>query len=137
MMKAPYCVFVVLDSEYGVSLSQLVANGPVWILDTPINRAAAQSFWDEFPDRNHLNGVTVFTSKNVPSLEDALLCEIDTIDMHHNGFWADPPYSVLEIIGVAITPKIQLELSKYGFNEFSNTAQGFKAVRPLFDTSSN
>jgi hypothetical protein len=135
MPNAPYGVFVVLDGEYGTRLSQLVVKGPVWILDTPINRAAAQSFWNAFPDRDHLDGITVFTSKNSGSTEEALLCEIDTIDMHHNAYSADPPYTVLEIIGTPLTAKIELELSRYGFDEFLTTAEGFRAVRPLSSTA--
>jgi hypothetical protein len=135
MPNAPYGVFVVLDGEYGTRLSQLVVKGPIWVLDTPINRAVAQSFWNAFPDRDHLDGITVFTSKNSVSTEETLLCEIDTIDMHHNAYSADPPYTVLEIIGTPLTAKIESELSRYGFDEFLATAEGFRAVRPLSSTA--
>jgi hypothetical protein len=124
-------VFVVLDREYGARLSQLVEKGPICILDSPTNRTAVQSFWDAFPDRNHLNGVTVFTSGNSGSTEQALLSEINTIDLHHNAYSANPPYTVLEIIGTSLTGKIKSELNRYGFNEFSATSDGFRAVRPL------
>jgi hypothetical protein len=135
MPNAPYGVFVVLDGEYGTRLSQLVVKGPIWVLDTPINRAVAQSFWNAFPDRDHLDGITVFTSKNSVSTEETLLCEIDTIDMHHNAYSADPPYTVLEIIGTPLTAKIESELSRYGFDEFLTTTEGFRAVRPLSSTA--
>jgi hypothetical protein len=129
MPSDPYSVFVVLDGEYGMRLSQLIVKGPVWIVDTPTNRAAAQSFWNAFPDRDHLDGVTVFTSKNGDSVEAMFLCEINTIDMHHNAYSADPPYTVLEVIGTSLSEKITTELSRYGFNEFLTTSQGFRAER--------
>jgi hypothetical protein len=130
MSNSPYCVFVVLDGEYGARLSQLIVKGPIWIVDTPTNRAAAQSFWNAFPDRDHLDGVTIFQPNN-DSIEATLLCEIDTIDEHHNAYSADPPYAALEIIGTSLSEKIQAELSSYGFNEFSTTSEGFRAQRPL------
>jgi hypothetical protein len=135
MRNAPYGVFVVLDGEYGTRLSPLVVKGPILVSDTPINRAVAQSFWNAFPDRDHLDGITVFTSKNSVSTEESLLYEIDTIDMHHNAYSADPPYTVLEIIGTPLTAKIESELSRYGFDEFLATAEGFRAVRPLSSTA--
>jgi hypothetical protein len=131
MPNAPYCVFVVLDGEYGTRLSELVVTGPVWILDTPTNRAAAQSFWNAFPDHDELDGVTVFTSKNSDSAEATFICEIGTIDIHHNARSADPPYTVLEIIGSSLSEKIETELSRYGFNEFLTTSDGFRAERSL------
>jgi hypothetical protein len=131
MPNVPYCVFVVLDGEYGTRLSQLAVKGPVWILDSPTNRAAAQSFWNAFPDRDHLDGVTVFKSKNSASTEATFICEIDTIDMHHNAYSADPPYTALEIIGTSLSEKIEMELSRYGFNELLTTSEGFRAERPL------
>jgi hypothetical protein len=64
MPNDPYSVLVVLDGEYGTRLSELKVKGPIWILDTPTNRAAAQGFWNALPDRDHLDGVTVFKSKS-------------------------------------------------------------------------
>jgi hypothetical protein len=131
MLNNPYSVFVVLDGEYGTRLSQLVVKGPVWMVDTITNRAAAQAFWNAFPDRDELDGVTVFTSKNSDSAEATFLCEIGTIDIHHNARSADPPYTVLEVIGTSLSEKIKTELSEYGFDEFLTTSVGFRAERPL------
>jgi hypothetical protein len=125
------CVSVVLDREYGTRLSQLVLNGPVWIVDTPTNRAAAEMFWKAFPDRQHPDGVTVFKSKNTGSAETTLLANLYTIDLHHNAYSSDPPYTALEVIGTSLSEKIKTELSEYGFDEFLATSEGFRAERPL------
>jgi hypothetical protein len=45
-----YRVLVVLDREYGERLSELAANDPVWIVDTPTNRAVAQRIWSANPN---------------------------------------------------------------------------------------
>ncbi len=131
MPDVPYSVFVVLDGEYGTRLAELIVKGPVWIVDTPTNRAAAQSFWNAFPDRDHLDGVTVFKPKGNGSTEATFISEIDTIDMHHNAYSADPPYTVLEVIGTSLSEKVKTELSEYGFDEFLTTSEGFRAERPL------
>ena len=130
MPNAPYCVFVVLDDEYGTRILELVMNGPVWIVDTSTNRAAAETFWKAFPGRSHLDGVTLFASGDQASTEASLLAELDTIDLHHNEYSADPPYSRLEVIGTSLSEAIRAELSQYGFTEFFTTSEGFCAKRP-------
>jgi hypothetical protein len=129
-MAAEYGVFVVVDREYGERLCELARRGAVWIIDTPLNHAAAQKIWSERPNANHLEGVTTFKSV-ASSPENALLNELDTIDLHHGSYSADPPYTVLEVIGASVTESVKAELRQYGFDEFCSTATGFRAVRPV------
>jgi hypothetical protein len=130
-MPERYRVFVVLDREYGESLAELAQNGPVWIVDTATNRAAAQRIWAANPNRSHLDGVTTFKFVEGTPSEDVLINELDTIDLHHGTYSANPPYTVLEVIGNAITSRLKKELSEFGFDEFQATSQGFRAVRPI------
>jgi hypothetical protein len=127
----PYRVTVVLDREYGERLSQLIAQGPVWVVDTPTNRAVAQKIWSADPNRSHLDGITTFKTGSASSPEDALLCELDTIDLHHGVHSANPPYTVVEVIGTSISDRLRCELSQFGFDQFEATPQGFRAMRPL------
>ena len=60
MAVVPYKVYVVVDREFGEKLSELEKGVPVWIVDTPTNKPAAQRFWNEHPDENHLTGITTF-----------------------------------------------------------------------------
>jgi hypothetical protein len=129
-----YRVYVVLDREYGDRLSKLAADGPVWIVDTPTNRAVAQKIWTADPNRSHLDGVTTFKTADASSPETALIEQLDTIDLHHGTYSANPPYTVLEIIGATISERIQTELSQFGFDQFQGTAEGFCAVRQLPET---
>jgi hypothetical protein len=94
-----YRVFVVLDREYGERLSELAANGPVWIVDTPTNRAGAQRIWTADPNRSHLDGITTFKTADASSPETVLIEQLDTIDPHHGTYSANPPYTVFEIVG--------------------------------------
>jgi len=124
-------VFVVLDRDYGERLLELARSGPVWIVDTPQNRAAAQNLWAVNPNRNHLDGVTTFKAGQDCSNEETLINELDTIDLHHGSYSADPPYTVLEVIGARLSDKLENELSRFGFNQFRATTEGFGAVRPV------
>jgi hypothetical protein len=130
-MAEAYRVFVVLDREYGERLFELARGGPVWIVDTPQNRAVAQSLWTSSPKLNHLEGVTTFKASQDCSNEETLINELDAIDLHHGSYSADPPYTVLEVIGARLSNKLENELSRFGFNQFHATTEGFGAVRPV------
>jgi hypothetical protein len=130
-MTEPYRVFVVLDRDYGHRLSELAQKGPVWIVDTPANRTVAQQIWAADPNRTHLEGVTTFKFREGSPPEDILINELDTIDLHHGAYSANPPYTVLDVIGTTITARLKAELAQLGFDEFQETPQGFRAVRPM------
>jgi hypothetical protein len=130
-MVEPYRVFVVLDREYGERLFELAHTGPVWIVDTPLNRTAVQKIWAVDPNRSHLDGVTTFKTGDDSSPEDSLINELDVIDLHHSTYSADPPYTVLEVIGAEMSERVRSGFCEFGFNEFQTTAEGFRAMRPL------
>ena len=71
MGKLPYSVSVVLDREFGPRLRDLLEQGPVWAVDSPVNRKEAKRLWSEFPDRDHLEGITVFRTgaKSTPKTD--------------------------------------------------------------------
>lgn len=91
MTKAPYSVTVVLDRSYGERLSDLPVGQPVWIVDTPLNRAAAEKLWAEQRGESHLTGVTTFKVSADGSAEESLIGEFDTIDLHHGSYSAAQP----------------------------------------------
>lgn len=126
--KPPYRVSVVLDCGFGERLITLAQNGPVWIIDNPDNQAAAETCWNLNPIARYLNGVTVFKGFDT-SPEDTLIGNLGTIDLHHGEYSAPTPYSVLEVIGVLRTPRIEVELAEYGLDLLADTPDGFRASR--------
>jgi hypothetical protein len=132
MSTEPYKVVVVVDPVFGNRLSDITRGVPVWIVDTPVNRAAAERMWAQRPGESHLTGITIFKAP-ADSGEEALLAEIDTIDLHHRAYSASPPYSILEVIGASLTDRIKNKLRKYGFEEFHSSSRGFIAVRAASD----
>lgn len=131
MCKASYSVTVILDRTYGDGLLALPVGTAVWMVDTPANRAAAQRVWARRTSGSHLVGITTFKTREGASSEEMLLGELDTIELHHGRYSAEPPYAVLEVIGAAVTEQIKSAMSALGFTEFKGTALGFRAVRPL------
>jgi hypothetical protein len=124
-------VSVVVDPQFGFRLAEQVRLGAVWIIDTPANRAAFEQYWAEHAGGSHLEGVTSFTGLSDASPETLLLNEIDVIDLHHGPLSAQVPYSVLEVLGTALTRRIEEALKGYGFVTFEPIVDGFRASRSL------
>jgi hypothetical protein len=131
MIAIPYKVHVVVEREFGEELAKLSPGIPVWIVGTPLNRYVAQRLWKEHPQESHLTGITIFNDSESSSQEDLLVAELDTIDLHHGSQSANPPYTILEVVGTELTDRIKAELSQYGFDEFHPSSAGFCAVRPV------
>jgi len=131
MTTNPYRVVVIVDRHFGEQLASLAPAVPVWIVDTAVNRVVAQRLWTERPRESHLTGITTFKAQDSSPAEDLRLNEMETIDLHHGPYSADPPYTVLEVIGTPLSDRIKAQLSEYGFDEFRTGASGFTAVRPL------
>ena len=128
-MAEGHRVFVVLDRVYNGRIAELARVGPVWIVDTPPNRAAAESFWAANPDRSSLNGITTFKFEADSSPQEILINELDAIDLHHGMYSASPPYAAIEIIGTTLSETLWSRLAEFGFSEFEKTSEGFRAVR--------
>jgi hypothetical protein len=129
MPAGPYRVYIVVDRAFGDKLTEIEEGAPVWIVDTPINKAVVRRLWGERPQQNHLAGITTFDDFESSSSEDLLLGELGTIDLHHGRYSANPPYTVIEVVGTPLTTKVKDELSEYGFNEFYPASVGFTARR--------
>ncbi|MBI5685419.1 MAG: hypothetical protein HZC54_10080 [Verrucomicrobia bacterium] len=127
-VTVPYRVRVVVDPAFGERLATLPANEPVWVIDSPSNTPVAHRLWKERPAANHLSGITTFQPSSESNPEDDLLAELDTIDLHHGYYSADPPYSILEVIGCAPSERVRATLTEFGFSIDSISSDGFIAV---------
>jgi hypothetical protein len=130
MVAVPYKVCIVVERDFGERLAELEPGVPVWIVDTPSNATVARRLRTEGNQESHLSGITTFNDSHSSSPEDLLVSELDTIDLHHGSYSANPPYTVLEVLGVQLSERIRTGLSEYGFNEFHPHAEGFSAIRP-------
>jgi hypothetical protein len=129
MVDAPYKVYIVVDREFGDKLAEIELGAPVWIVGTPINKTVVRRLWSERPQKSHLTGITIFDDFESSSPEDILLGQVDTIDLHHGAYSANPPYTIIEVVGTPLTARAKNGLSEYGFNEFCAGPAGFIAKR--------
>jgi hypothetical protein len=131
MPNDSYCVSVVLDGEFGSRISARLQAGPVWIVKTPTNLAATKEMWTLRPKQQHLEGVTVFDVKENSVPEDVFIGILDTVDLHHGIYSADPPYTTIQVIGCLLNERIETTLGQLGFNDFFPMDSGFRGTRPL------
>lgn len=103
MPIAQYCIFVVVDREFGTQISELSQRGPVWIVSTPINKVAAKEVWTQSPEIFSLEGVTIFDSSEDSTTENIFIKVLDSVDLHHGIYSANPPYTVIEAVGTPVT----------------------------------
>ena len=128
-MAGPYRVCIVVDRNFGERLAELARGVPVWIVDTPSNKAVAQRLWKERPNESHLTGITTFDDTESSSADELLIAELDSIDLHHGVHSADPPYTELEVLGARLTDTAKQALAAYGFAKFHENSIGFTAIR--------
>ena len=131
MNKEPYSVSIVLDRSYGSRMRELIRAGPVWGVESPANREFTQQLWTESPTDSHLEGVTLFRASENRAPEQMLIDWMDTIDLHHGVYSANPPYTAIRVVGSMLTPEAREVLGTFGFNSFTETDEGFYAVRPV------
>jgi len=114
-------VALVLVPDFRDSLKKLAFRMPVWILETPENRVAAQDTWhmaEEWPQVD----VTIFNG--APSKREEWAAQIGMIDLHVR-------ISTLEVIGSEMTLPARAALTELGFDRFETTREGFRAKRTI------
>jgi hypothetical protein len=124
--RPPYVVRVVVDPAFGERLASLPQQDPVWIIDSPANAPVAHRLW-EMGAKGHADGITTFQSGAYGVAEDELVCMLDTIDLHHGPYSADPPYSLIEVFGCQPLERIREALKEIGFQITESTSDGFIA----------
>jgi hypothetical protein len=115
----PRSVAIVLEPDFASRLEKLAFRTPVWIVDTPENRAAAEQAWHASVEWPHIT-VTLFRPPaSRPTREDwlALFGQIGAFDS-------------VEVIGSALTPSARAALVDLGFERFDDGGTRFRAVRP-------
>src|SRR3954463_12317750 len=93
-----YLVHIVVDPAFGERLATVPVGEPVWIIESALNTPVAHRLWAERP-KDYRDGITtsVADADSVP--ESELIRILDTVDEHHGEYSAEPPYSLLDVIG--------------------------------------
>src|SRR5580704_8896406 len=115
MSHAFSTVCLVVDANYGERVRSLPADVPAWIADTPINHPVIQNIWAARPAGvAGVAGITSFKVEASKTPEDWLLGIMDALELHHGEHSQTPPYSVLRVIGTALTPHLKSEFDANG-----------------------
>jgi len=128
-MNEPYSVAVVVDSNFAERLFEIAAEMPVWIADTPANRAAAERLWAPSAPQPSTQDVTTFAVDPAATPESWLVGILANLDLHHGEYSHDPPYSAIEVYGVSLTPEIRSRCSEYDLLRFVQRTDGFRASK--------
>ena len=110
----PRSVAVVFAEDFSSQLEKLAFHTPVWMVDTPANRAAAEEAWMQAVEWPHIS-VTLFR----PLEWDSLLEQIAM----------QGKFEVIEAIGIELTPPLREVLERAGFVRVAETPNGFRARR--------
>jgi hypothetical protein len=133
VLDSALVVALVVDSEYGARLDALSVAMPVWIADTPTNRAAAEALWRRAPESiSHIapGAITTFRVRLSEPPSAWALSVLGEIDLHHGEYSQTPAYNALEVIGTEATSDLRKALEEYGLSEFKSRAGGFRASAP-------
>ncbi len=125
---SPYRVHVVVDPAFGQRLADLPADEPVWIVASPTNNPVVRQLWQERPTKSHHDGITLFQPHGSP--DDAFLGQLGSVDLHHGEYSAQPPYSLVEVIGCPPSEEVCSALAELGFSVIDTSSEGFSAQRP-------
>ncbi len=116
-------VAIVVDPDFGDSLSALADQMPVWIAHTPPNRAMAESLSSRADSK-----ITTF---RVVGDDPAEWCRIilPQVLLHHGEYSQSPPIDSIEVFGTRATPSLRDAFSKHGLTISSEKPDGFRATR--------
>mgnify|MGYP003575343455 CR=1 FL=1 len=114
-------VAIVFAEDFSAQLEQLSFHTPVWLVDTPENRAAAEAAWQRAIEWPHIS-VTLFRSPTNPGREDWRNL-LDQIALHERSVDA------IDIFGAPPAPMIRTAFAHAGYERVEETPHGFRARR--------
>ena len=124
-------VAIVVDEDFGDRLGALASRLHVWLIDTPVNRAAASALWQSGAQGQSLEtGVTTFRAEHLSAPDQIVASMLGTVDDHHGPYSHEPPWSCLEVYGAEPTPILSAALLEFGFTNIARLAgKEFRASR--------
>lgn len=114
-------VALILDPSFGAQLGPLAFHTPVWIVDTPPNRTAAQEAWRSADEWPHIS-VTMFRSLGGHAKKKDWAGLLYQIALQQ-------PFDTVDVIGGEITPSARGALTDAGFTHVEPTANGVRMKR--------
>lgn len=117
----PRNVAIVFNPDYASQLERLAFHTPVWIVETPENRAAAEAAWHAAIEWPHIT-VTLFRPPGEHPRKDDWRALFELILLQEE-------FDSVELIGTEMTVAVRAALAELGFDRFDETREGFRARR--------
>lgn len=102
------------EPDFSSALEKLAFHTPVWMIDTPENRTAAEEAWLTAIEWPHIS-VTLFRDYDWPTL-------LYQIGLHEK-------FDALEVLGIELSAEARTALEEAGFVRIHETTTGFRARR--------
>jgi hypothetical protein len=118
-------VAVVLDPEFdNQDLFRLASKMPVWIVDTPANRKAAEQHWTSAiaPSNRNDPSLTVFHDNQ--ARRSNLSSALSSIEEHHD-------VTDLVVFSSADGPALRTVCEQFGFSNIETLPGGFRCAKSL------
>ncbi|HET7230204.1 MAG TPA: hypothetical protein VFJ16_09390 [Longimicrobium sp.] len=127
MSRDPEIVAIVVDPRYSSHLAALADQMPVWIADTPPNRAAAEAYRRVHRPVYPL-GVTTFRVSPNDSPSSWAAGILPYVVEHHGPHGQAQPATTLEFIGTGPSEDLLGILAEFGFRLVQAGASSFRAT---------
>ena len=118
-------IAIVLDADFGARLHELSARMPVWIVDTPGNRAAIESEWTRRRRDGAERELSVFRMIDGLSPAEHVAALVRTIDRQHGPSAQSPAFTTLVVIGAVADPVSTAAISAIGGGAPVANEEGF------------
>ena len=118
-------IAIVLDADFGARLHELAARIPVWIVDTPGNRAAIESEWTRRRRDGAERELSVFRMIDGLSPAEHVAALVRTIDRQHGPSAQSPAFATLVVIGTAPDSVSSAAIRAFGGGEPAANEDGF------------
>ena len=106
---------VVFHDDYSENLEKLAFRTPVWIVDTPANRQAAEQAWHAATEWPHIT-VILFRFDDWPTLLSQIALQVRN-------------FTGVDVLGSPLTPQARAAVEGAGFGRVEETGEGFRARR--------
>lgn len=131
MSSHSYKIGIVVDRNFGGRIPELARSFHIWVVESPDNIAVIHRFWKTEraePGADPLGpGITSFRAGDLESPEEICARIAGEVDEHHGEFAHAPPWSEIEVYGVALSTRLQDIFTELGANECQPTQDGFMA----------
>ena len=121
-------VAIVLDAGFGAQLHELAARMPVWIVDTPGNRASIESEWTRRRHDGAERELSVFRTIDGLSPSEHVAALMRTIEAQHGPSAQQPPFTTLLVIGAPLDAAMSSAVRNAGCDDAVPDANGFRAA---------